>query len=251
MYSLPLEKKNNHRELRQMNEPCSDRTDSASLVLATAAILGEPPRPRGRRASGFTLIELLIGFTLTAIILMLLFNALHLASRAWDTTEALAERNSDLRAVHNFLRRKLRQTQPLAWHVEGSPGENFMLIGEEQSLTFVAPAPAFLGPRGLHLLALALIKPGGDQGSELMLRWQPYREVMPKREEETLAVDNEALVAEGIDELRFSYFGADQSDDEPRWTDVWDDPDLLPQLVRVEIAKDGEDWPALVVDLHQ
>ena len=251
MYSLPLEKKNNHRELRQMNEPCSDQTDSASLVLATAAILGEPPRPRGRRASGFTLIELLIGFTLTAIILMLLFNALHLASRAWDVTEARAERNNDLRVVHNFLRRTLRQARPLSWQDEGSPGEFMMMVGEQRSLSFVAPPPAYLGPRGLHVLALALIKPGGDQGSELMLRWRPYREVMPKREQQTLAEDNEALVAEGIDELRFSYFGADQADDEPRWTDAWDDPDLLPQLVRVEITKDGEDWPALVVDLHQ
>jgi general secretion pathway protein J len=202
-----------------------------------------------RRTAGFTLIELLIAFTLTGIILMLLFSALHLASRAWDATEGRAERSNDVRVVHNFLRRKLRQAHPAAWHPEGSPGEDKVMEGKGRSISFVAPPPAYLGPRGLHVLTLELETRYGEAGSALVLRWEPYRQAMPRRR--LRDKENQAVVAEGIEKLRFRYFGADGPGAEPSWSERWSHPTLLPDLVRVEVVKDGEDWPELVVDLHQ
>ena len=60
------------------------------------------------------------------------------------------------------------------------------------------------------------------------------------------------MLAEGIAELRFGYFGRDagaNAVDKPTWRDRWEDRQRLPLLVRVDVKpQKGPAWPTLVVE---
>jgi general secretion pathway protein J len=61
-----------------------------------------------------------------------------------------------------------------------------------------------------------------------------------------------SVLAEGIAELRISYYGRDPGAadaDAPSWRDKWDDKQRLPLLVRIEVTPEkGAPWPVLVVE---
>ena len=60
------------------------------------------------------------------------------------------------------------------------------------------------------------------------------------------------MLAEGVSAVRFGYFGRDPGSADavaPTWRDRWDDPQRLPDLIRVDVtAADGTPWPTLVVE---
>ena len=59
------------------------------------------------------------------------------------------------------------------------------------------------------------------------------------------------MLADDIKELKFGYYGVDAGaavDEAPTWRDQWDDPQLLPQLIRVDVTPEkGSAWPTLVI----
>jgi hypothetical protein len=60
-----------------------------------------------------------------------------------------------------------------------------------------------------------------------------------------------SVLADDIKEVEFSYFGRDRGagyDVAPTWRSRWDDSQLLPILIRVEVKpRGGPPWPPLVV----
>jgi len=64
-----------------------------------------------------------------------------------------------------------------------------------------------------------------------------------------------SVLAQGVAELRISYFGRDINGgvaEEPTWRDKWDNAQRLPMLVRIDVTpKRGAPWPTLVVAPRQ
>ena len=60
------------------------------------------------------------------------------------------------------------------------------------------------------------------------------------------------VLADGIGSVRFGYFGRDPGSADsvaPTWRDRWDDPQRLPDLIRVDVTPvTGASWPTLVVE---
>ena len=60
-----------------------------------------------------------------------------------------------------------------------------------------------------------------------------------------------SVLADDIKELKFGYYGVNTGaavDEAPTWRDEWDDPQLLPQLIRVDVTPEkGFAWPTLVI----
>lgn len=195
-----------------------------------------------RKLAGFTLLELLIGMVLLGFILTLLFGALRLGAKSWDSGDKRNEESMQLRAVHGFLRRELSQVFLLLWKKEL---ENRLAFeGDSQALKFVAPLSGAAGS-GLYLLGLDVEKV--EQGQRLRLT----RLADPLAKDFLgLAQGDSSVLAEHIATLRFSYFGALSAQGKADWLDKWDDPQRLPRLVRLQVKlDDGRQWPDLVVPL--
>lgn len=198
------------------------------------------------RQRGFTLLELLIGMVLLGFILMLLFGGLRLGSRSWDAGSERVDAVAQLRATQGFLRRELEAMLPLHWKQTTPP--QFAFAGEAQTLTFVAPMPGYAGGGGLYVMRLSLDR--SRQQPALVLDYAPLSSTGASWSD-SLVQAQQTVLAEGVENVQFAYFGGDTVNTDGHWMDVWQDAQRLPELLRIRVeSRDGRNWPELVAALQ-
>jgi general secretion pathway protein J len=197
------------------------------------------------RASGFTLLELIIAMMLLGLMSSLIYGTLSLSANSWDRGEAKAAQVSDMRLTEEFLRQALTAQHPLRLHK--ALEQPLYFRGDRDTLAFAAVVPAFAGG-GTYYFRLAVTP--SDAGSRLSLA-----RVIPDAVE--IAVPNfdsaeKSVLADGIAEVRFAYFGRDADSNvanDPTWRDRWEDPQVLPLMIRVDVTPaKGAPWPPLIVE---
>ncbi len=218
---------------------------------------------------GFTLLELLIALALVGLILMLLYGALHFASRAWDSAEARLDRDTRITALWHYLGDRLRRTRAVQAWVPDARRSDFLFHGETEALEFVTDMPAQLGAGGLYILRLQPVARHGRRAL-LLRRWFYHPEVLsgeagvpPWRPLGEAALNesglekpglrawySESVLVEDLREVRFEYFGPPQpGDSEGDWLERWEDRNRLPWLVRLRVTDRQGAWPAMTFGL--
>ena len=145
----------------------------------------------------------------------------------------------------NDPRRTLGAQHPLRFHkVQDQP---LYFLGTQDSLAYAAALPGRAGG-GLYYFRLAATPV--DNGARLTLA-----RVIPDRAETQLpdfSGAESSVLADGVAEVRFGYFGRDpgaRDDVTPTWRDRWDDPQRLPDLIRIDVKPvKGSPWPTLVIE---
>ncbi len=200
-----------------------------------------------RGQSGFTLLELLLAVTLLALIAVMLAGGLRLGARVWESGEERAQALARLELVQGFLRRQVSGARPLIMgRIASQP--RYAFEGEPERLRLAVLAPPQLGAGGFYLVTIERLpaKSGANEGDELRLDWRLYHPEM----EDIGASDEgtERVLLEGIERVKFSYFGALRRDTERRWRERWEDQRALPELVRLEIefSDPSRHWPQFV-----
>jgi general secretion pathway protein J len=197
------------------------------------------------RARGFTLLELTVALVLLALMSAVIYGALGLAGKGVDRGEAKVDATANMRLAQEFLRAQLEMQHPLRMRkVQEFP---LLFAGERDQVRYAAPLPARVAAGGIWYYRISVAS--DDARSPLVLeRITPDVNgasvpdfVEPER----------SILAEGIAEIRFGYFGRDANatdDTAPSWRDRWDNPQRLPLLVRIDVTpKQGPPWPTLIV----
>lgn len=201
---------------------------------------------RGVRARGFTLVELTVALALMALMATVLFGALSLAARSWDAGEGKVDEVAGMRQVESYLREQLTALYPQ--RLRKAVEVPLLFAGEREELRYAAALPARVAEGGVFYFRLALVR-NGDKSQLVQERVIPDTAASAEPE---FASAQQSVLAEGIAELKLSYFGRDPnaSDaDAPTWRDRWDDRNQLPLLVRIEVKPvNREPWPPLVVE---
>ena len=203
-----------------------------------------------RKQSGFTLLELLIGLALLGLILALMFGGLRLGIKSWDSGALASEEMARIRVFEGFIRRQLNEIYPYFWKAADS--QTLAFSGDPGAIHYVGFLPAGDGGRnGLYMLSLEVER--GERIQRLLLKSLPLKRDardftgMQDVEQTVLA---SGVIAEGVEELVFGYFGAETEQSEPKWLTHWKDPKRLPLLVRLQVKlATGQEWPELVVAL--
>lgn len=189
------------------------------------------------RQAGFTLLELMIGLALLGLILLLLFSALRMGSRAWDSGEKVLTESNTRVVVSAYLRRALAQVQP--WRFTGDTGQVLAFMGDDHKLRYAGLLPSQSGRAGLRLIALEI-----EDGRLLLRHRSPGADT---RGFDVLDGADKIVLLEGVRSMALSYFGAEQSDAEATWRNTWHSETALPKLVRVTLVDSaGNVWPELV-----
>lgn len=196
----------------------------------------------GRRSGGFTLIEVLLATMLLAAGLALGFATLRAAAATTQRGEAIAARNERIRAVSEFLRRRIGGAQGIVFELDRSTGVSRRFEGDAQSMRFVADLPDYLGRGGPHLHQLALAGQDGEQ----VLRIEFHMVLAGETISDPAKPPPEPL-AVGLRSLRFDYRASQQGEKTPPWEPRWEHPEALPALVRVRVVDAQGAWPDLVV----
>jgi general secretion pathway protein J len=195
--------------------------------------------------TGFTLLELIIAMMLLALMSSLLFGTLSLSANSWDRGEAKAAQVSDMRLTEEFLRQSLTAQHPLRFHK--AVDQPLYFKGERDTLAYAGVLPGRAGG-GLYYFRLA-VTPNGDTPRLTLAR------VIPDSVATTApGFDgaDQSVLADGIAEVRFGYFGRDRDSTDanaPTWRDRWEDPQVLPLMIRIDVTPaKGAPWPSLVIE---
>ena len=200
-----------------------------------------------RPQRGFTLIEILLATTLLALGLALAFSTIRAATATVERGELIAARSERMRAVDGFLRRRLASATPIAFAIDEGSGRMVRFIGEPERMRFVADLPDYLGRGGPHLHDVAVLD--GEGGARLAVSFAMA--VGGGTIEDRDARPPETLVPD-LAEARFRYRGLGEDGLLGEWTDTWEQVDMLPLQVSVELSsRSGGAWPPMVVMLPQ
>lgn len=197
-----------------------------------------------RSAAGFTLIEVLLATMLLAAGLALGFATVRAAAATAQRGEAIAARNERIRAVSEFLRRRIGGAQGIVFELDQETGASRRFGGQAQGMRFVADLPDYLGRGGPHLHALQVAN-GGD-GIALQV---DFRMVLAGKIVEGSAARPPEPLAKGLRSVQFAYRAAGKVGKPAPWRYDWEHPEALPTQVRVRIADAQGAWPDVVVAL--
>ena len=196
------------------------------------------------RMRGFTLIEVLLATMLLASGLALGFATVRAAAATAQRGEAIAERNERIRAVSEFLRRRIGGMQGLVFELDPETAASRRFAGEADAMRFVADLPDYLGRGGPHLHALGVARDGDGFALQIDFRMVLAGETI----EGSHARPPEPL-ADGLRSVEFAYRTLGKRGVPGPWLYEWQHPDALPLQVRVRIADAQGAWPDMVVSL--
>ena len=196
------------------------------------------------RPRGFTLIEVLLATMLLAAGLALGFATVRAAGATTERGEAMAARNERMRAVSEFLRKRIGGAQGIVFDLDQANGQAQRFTGDARSMRFVADLPDYLGRGGPHLHEFAV----AGRGTEQMLQVD-FRMVVAGKTLVTPDARGPEPLADGLRSVRFSYRTNAQDGKPGPWQPQWDYPESLPLQVRVQIADAQGDWPVLLIAL--
>jgi type II secretory pathway component PulJ len=197
------------------------------------------PQRLATEQSGMTLLELLISLTLTMLIMTSLYAGMHLAGRAWQSGNDIAEKTSDQLLVRDWLRRQLAR-MPLILS-EPSPGKKQLeFSGNREQLRFIGEIPAHLGGGGLNEMQLLL-----SEEHNLVLQYRPWPETL----RDQYRPWKQRTLLEDVELLGFSYYGNPSPELSPGWETRWSGEAYLPLLISIEILLHDEEqpWPPLLI----
>ncbi|MEW6727939.1 MAG: prepilin-type N-terminal cleavage/methylation domain-containing protein [Pseudomonadota bacterium] len=183
---------------------------------------------------GFTLIEVVIALALTSLIFATLGAALFGLTQGFAKSTARAEREDTMLHVSQALRRAIEQAAPRPAQAGSEPS----LVGQPDSLEWLAPMPEASPYRGLHLWRLeAQTLDAANRRLVLTLTpWTPGTSATP--------YPPQPLV-DGLTQIQLHY----QDTQSGQWTDHWEQA-RRPLRVRIEIiTKDHGPWPPIVARL--
>ncbi len=200
------------------------------------------------RSAGFTLVEVLLAVTLLSILLALTYSGLRAATRSAERGEKMLAVGGEVRAAHQFVRRQLNQMLPLPFAVGGDQGEiRIVFEGDARHIQYVAPMPGYLGAGGPQVQLLELMS--DDEGSVLQ-----FSNALLQGFEQSQLFDREPVILlTGIDSAGFEFLGRDQNGELTGWVSSWDQQDVLPVAVRLNVkfsAASTLRWPDLVASVR-
>ena len=198
------------------------------------------------RSRGFTLLELLIAINLIAIVMAMVYSAIHTAGRSWDAVESEFDAGDQIRVANRFIRQRLAQARPLSF--EDDEGRRIAFLGDQKAVQFVAPMPFQRGNAG-GLYVFTFMFTEGAGGDRLEVSYSPYLPdvtELPEPDE-----DNTSVLVDDIGEGEIAYFGLDDNSPDKAWHERWERRDVLPELVRVRMTTPdpAAPFPELIVSM--
>lgn len=195
--------------------------------------------------SGFTLIEVVIAISLLSIMMVLLFASMRIGAESWNTSESKLDSVNKKAVVYQFFKQHLSMAKPVFElndpnQVTDISQTKLVFQGSAEAVIFVAGLPMASAHKGLQIFKVGLDPKKSDK---LTVWLTPY--LLRKRQK-----TEQADLLEGVESIKFAYFGQSTIDSIAMWSEQWERVDQQPQLIKVSIKlKDESFWPDMIFPL--
>jgi general secretion pathway protein J len=185
--------------------------------------------------------------TLLSMLLALSYGGLRAATRAADKGQAILEDSSRIRMAHQFVRKQLNQIVPLTISQNEDGSERVVFEGDADRVRFVSPMPGYLGFGGPQIQELSIV--ASEEGQALVLS----HALLQGFDEQYLYENPPIVLLDKIETAKFAYLGRNEDEELESWAQQWDQPDILPESVSLEIEFQDEvyiQWPLLTASVR-
>ena len=192
-----------------------------------------------RPARGFTLIEMLVALALLGVLSILMTQSMRLGLFSWMRIDAVQSEADRQTLAVGFVRRTINTAAPLT--AKTTQDGDVFFVGTASQVSFLSPAPSFMGDPNLVRYRFDLDTLDQGEGSRLTVTVEPLLGSSPP----DLKLQTTALF-ESATKLAFSYFGQTADQSTTAWQSSWDTPYALPRLVRLQSADAKQDGQATI-----
>ena len=197
-------------------------------------------QPVIRDASGFTLLELIISLTILGVVLLIIFGALRIGTRAWEKGEKDIAVYQRQRAVLGLLSQQIAS----ACVYEIKLGDDaFYFRGSEKKMEFVSRTPIVPGAQTGVVFVTYEIENVAKEGKKQLNLFEKDAGFMKDDDIESQRNEEIFSLISGIENLQFEYLKSDK--DDVVWQNVWDPSETkgMPLAVRIVLKQDEETAP--------
>lgn len=186
-------------------------------------------KPKG----GFTLLELMIVSALMAVVVLAIHSAYRQGIRLWTRLQYAGIDKEKVILVVGRISKELKNTFNYT-------EDKIRFAGTKESISFPALIKEMDTSAGTSE-PYVISKPGRisyslDEDEEVLYRQQfKYSEAFQDKKDIT-----RRKMLGRVTSLTFSYYQYNEEDKEYRWQEEWDEEDMLPYAVRIEIKLKGE-----------
>ncbi len=202
-----------------------------------------------REPDGFTLLELIISLTIVAVILVIVFGAFRIGTKAWEKGERDIEKHQRHRIVLELVTRQMASI--VFKNVKRFDKEELLLKGDAKSFEFASlvslkPANEF----GIVFVRYSVSE--GEDGGEGLFAFE-RNSVLFDEEFEFDDIDPEEyfnLIPEAHG-ISFEYLKPPEEglEEEPQWVERWDPANDkgAPMAIRLKVAEEADAAPLVVI----
>ncbi len=181
-------------------------------------------RPPARHRRGFALLELLIGIAMLGLLATIVSGSMTFGRRVWERSAAISQGGQHLAGI-GYLRRQIAQAMviPSPDLDDGEQPSPFEGRPDEISFASFQPTGA-TGPDQPYMLSVSRL----PDDTALTVAFQPmFGAGETKRPLRLL---------EGLQSIRFRYYGRMLDSDATRWRDVWSGQPRLPRIIEMTVT---------------
>ena len=191
--------------------------------------------------SGFTLLELMLSLAILGVVLLIIFGALRIGTRAWEKGEKDVEIQQRRRAVLDLIQKQIAS----ACLYEIKTGdETFYFKGSDSEVEFVSRSPIAPGSRS-GIVYVKYSTGEGDQNEKMTLVLYERDMIFMKKEDFSSDAEEYSLkLMSGFQNLQFEYLKMAEDGSETSWQSNWDssgDNKEMPLAVKMSLDGEQED----------
>jgi general secretion pathway protein J len=192
--------------------------------------------------SGFTLLELMLSLAIMGLVLLIIFGALRIGTRAWEKGEKDVTVHQRQRAVLDLLSRQIAS----ACIYEIKVGDDaFYFRGSEGTMEFVSRSPIVPGARTGVVFVKYMILEGDGEGRKQLKLYEKDAGFLKEEDVQSQRDEDLFTLISGIQDLQFEYLKGGEDNSETDWQASWDPSEEkgLPLAVKIVLNQDEETAP--------
>ena len=193
---------------------------------------------------GFTLLELMLSLAIMGLVLLIIFGALRIGTRAWEKGEKDVAVHQRQRAVLGLLSRQIAS----ACIYEVKMGDDsFYFKGSEETMDFVSRSPIVPGAFTGVVFVKYVIQEG--DGKKQLKLYEKDAGFLKVEDVESQRDEDLFILIPGIEDLQFEYLKGDEDKSETDWQASWDPSEEkgLPLAVKIVLKQDEETAPIKLI----